>query len=69
MLKPTRLPCPQGYWPVTCEDRRELHGYSTTLVGERIFMLHSFIKKTEKTPNKELKIARRRLIEVLDDES
>jgi phage-related protein len=40
-----------------------------TLVGERIVMLHSFIKKTEKTPNKELKIARRRLIEVLDDES
>jgi phage-related protein len=32
-------------------------------------MLHSFVKKTEKTPNKELKIARRRLIEVLNHES
>jgi phage-related protein len=40
-----------------------------TLIEERIVMLHSFIKKTEKTPNKELKIARRRLIKVLDDES
>lgn len=40
-----------------------------TLIGERIVMLHSFIKKTEKTPNKELSIARRRLIEVLNYES
>ncbi|NJM75754.1 MAG: type II toxin-antitoxin system RelE/ParE family toxin [Acaryochloridaceae cyanobacterium RU_4_10] len=40
-----------------------------TLIEERIVMLHSFIKKTEKTPNKELKIARRRLIEVLNNES
>jgi phage-related protein len=40
-----------------------------TLVEERIVMLHSFIKKTEKTPNKELNLARRRLVEVLKNES
>ncbi len=35
-----------------------------TLVGRRIIMLHSFVKKTEKTPQKELKVAQRRLREV-----
>jgi phage-related protein len=35
-----------------------------TLVGQRIVMLHSFIKKTKKTPMGELDIARQRLKEV-----
>lgn len=35
-----------------------------TLVGQRIVMLHGFIKKSEKTPLKELKLARERLAEV-----
>ena len=35
-----------------------------TLVGRRIVMLHGFIKKSEKTPPKELKLARTRLAEV-----
>ena len=35
-----------------------------TLIGRRIVMLHSFIKKTEKTPQRELKIAQQRLREV-----
>jgi phage-related protein len=34
------------------------------LVGKRIVMLHSFIKKSAKTPLRELKIARGRLREV-----
>lgn len=38
-----------------------------TLVGRRIVMLHQFIKKSEKTPRKELEIARRRMKEVKDD--
>lgn len=33
-------------------------------VGQRIIILHAFIKKTQATPEKELKIARRRLKEV-----
>ena len=37
-----------------------------TLVGRRIVMLHQFIKKSEKTPRKELEIARRRMEEVKD---
>lgn len=35
-----------------------------TLVNKRIVMLHSFIKKTQKTPSRELKIAIARMKEV-----
>jgi len=37
-----------------------------TIVGQRIVILHQFIKKTDKTPLKELEIARRRMKEVKD---
>jgi len=37
-----------------------------TLVGRRIVMLHSFVKKSQKTPRRELDIAERRLKEVKD---
>jgi phage-related protein len=32
--------------------------------GQRIVMLHQFVKKTQKTPPKELKIARRKMKEL-----
>lgn len=35
-----------------------------TLVGRRIVMLHSFIKKTQKTPPRERKIAENRMKEI-----
>lgn len=34
------------------------------LVGRRVMMLHSFVKKTQKTPLRELEIARKRMKEV-----
>jgi phage-related protein len=37
-----------------------------TLVGKRIVMLHSFIKKSDKTPSREREIAEARLKEVKD---
>lgn len=37
-----------------------------TLIDRRIIMLHQFIKKSEKTPRKELEIAKRRMKEVKD---
>ena len=39
-----------------------------TLIGRRIVMLHQFIKKSEKTPRRELEIAKRRMKEVKDAE-
>jgi phage-related protein len=37
-----------------------------TLVGRRIVMLHGFIKKSQKTPARELKLARQRQKEMQD---
>ena len=34
------------------------------VAGERIVILHAFVKKTEETPERELKIARKRMKEV-----
>lgn len=38
-----------------------------TVVNHRIVFLHQFVKKTNKTPGKELEIARRRMKEVKDE--
>ena len=35
-----------------------------TMIGQEIVMLHSFIKKAQKTPEKELKLARQRMKEL-----
>jgi phage-related protein len=35
-----------------------------TITKQRIVFLHHFVKKTDKTPNKELNIARQRMKEV-----
>ena len=40
-----------------------------TLIGRRIMMLHSFIKKSQKTPPRELEIARKRMKEIKDANS
>ena len=37
-----------------------------TMIGKRIMILHHFTKKAEKTPPKELALARRRMKEVKD---
>lgn len=37
-----------------------------TVIGKRIVILHLFMKKTQKTPPKELALARRRMREVKD---
>ena len=35
-----------------------------TMVGQEIIILHSFIKKTQKTPENELKLAKKRMKEL-----
>jgi phage-related protein len=37
-----------------------------TLIGRKVVVLHQFIKKTDKTPPKELVIAKRRMKEIKD---
>ena len=34
------------------------------LIGRRVLVLHAFIKKTQQTPDKELKLARKRMKEI-----
>ena len=38
-------------------------------IGRKIIMLHSFIKKSQKTPKKEIKIAKSRMKEILKNET
>jgi len=38
-----------------------------TVIGQRIVFLHQFIKKTDKTPLKELEVARQRMKELKHD--
>jgi phage-related protein len=40
-----------------------------TKVGKKIIMLHSFVKKSQKTPKKEIKIAKTRMSEVMGNET
>ena len=37
------------------------------VVGQRIVILHAFVKKTQETPEQELRVARRRVEEVQND--
>ncbi len=37
---------------------------TTFLVGERVIVLHAFIKKSQQTPDREIKLARKRLKEI-----
>ena len=43
--------------------------FCCTMIGNRVVMLHQFTKKTDKTPSRELAIAKRRLKEVKDAHS
>ena len=36
------------------------------LVGRRVVVLHAFVKKTPQTPDRDLKLARKRLKELID---
>lgn len=40
-----------------------------TMVGQRIVMLHGFVKKSQKTPSRELAVARNRMAEVKKNEA
>lgn len=40
-----------------------------TKVGKKIIMLHSYIKKSQKIPKKEIKIAKTRMNEVIENET
>ena len=55
----------EGLFEIRAKGREGIgRAFFCTLIGRRIVILHGFIKKTEQTPTRELKIARQRLKEV-----
>jgi phage-related protein len=40
-----------------------------TLIGKRIVMLHSFVKKSQRTPKQELEVAQSRLKEIKNEDA
>lgn len=55
----------QGLFELRCKGREGIgRVFYCTMVGREIVVLHSFIKKTQETPARELDVARKRLKEV-----
>ncbi len=55
----------QGLFEIRLKGREGIaRVFYCTVVNKRIVMLHQFIKKTDKTPLKELNIARQRLKDI-----
>ena len=62
---PYTRPFGDGLFEIRAKGREGIgRAFFCTLVGRRVVILHGFIKKTEQTPAKELRIARQRLKEV-----
>jgi phage-related protein len=55
----------QGLFELRCKGKEGIgRAFYCTMVGRQLVVLHSFIKKTQDTPDKELALARKRLKEV-----
>jgi phage-related protein len=44
--------------------KQEVRVFYAFVIGNRIYLLHAFVQKTQATPKKELEIARQRQAEV-----
>jgi phage-related protein len=63
--KPTCAPLGLGLWEVRSDlTSNRIARVIFTLHEERMWLLHGFIKKTQKTPNSDIDIARKRKKEV-----
>ena len=62
---PHSRPMGEGLFELRCKGEEGIgRAFYCTMVGRQIIILHSFIKKTQETPTRELKTARKRLKEV-----
>ena len=58
----------QGLFEIRAKSEEGIgRAFFCMVVGKEVVILHSFIKKTQKTPAKEIKIARKRMKEVSSD--
>jgi phage-related protein len=62
---PYTKPLGKGLFEIRAKGQEGIgRSFFCTLKGQEIIVLHSLIKKSQKTPKKELKVARKRLKEV-----
>jgi len=67
---PHSRPMGNGLFELRVKSREGIaRVFYCTVTGRKIMMLHMFIKKSQKTPPKELQIARRRLREVKNNDT
>lgn len=55
----------QGTWEVRIKSNKNIYRYPFIIEGGTAVILHAFAKKTQKTPEKELKMIKRRTKEIL----
>lgn len=62
---PYTRPFGEGLFEIRAKGEEGIgRAFFCSLIGRRIVILHGFIKKTQQTPAKELKLARKRLKEI-----
>jgi phage-related protein len=62
---PFTRPMGEGLFEVRAKGKEGIgRAFFCTAVGQTIVILHAFLKKTQKTPHRDLELARRRLREV-----
>lgn len=63
--KPHTSPMGSGLFEIRAKGKEGIgRAFFCTVKGQEIVILHSFVKKTQRTPKKELEKARRRLKEL-----
>ena len=63
--KPHTAPMGAGLFEIRAKGKEGIgRAFFCTVKGQEIVILHSFIKKTQRTPKKELEKARRRIKEL-----
>jgi phage-related protein len=63
--KPHTAPVGNGIFEIRAKGKEGIgRAFFCTVKGKEIVILHSFVKKTQRTPKKELEKARRRLKEL-----
>ncbi len=59
----------EGLFEIRAKGKEGIgRAFFCTVIGRKVVILHAFVKKSAKTPRRELLVAKRRLKEVRDEE-
>ena len=68
LVEPHTKSMGEGLFEIRAKAKEGIgRGFFCYMVGQRVQVLHVFVKKDQKTPKKELKLARKRLNEVQNE--